>query len=64
MMDRCTAVINRGRKDLPALEITYKVSMPPVIVMDVYKALKQSLASASFIHRNLSRDLKVAGSLN
>lgn len=47
-----------------AMEIIYKVSMPLVKVMDVYKALEQSLASTSFIHRSLSRDLKVAGSLN
>lgn len=61
-MDRGTAV--RGRKDLLALEIIYKVTVPLVLVMDVYKALEQPLSSTTFIHSNLYRHLKVAGSLN
>lgn len=63
-MNRCTAVISRGRKDLPTKENIYKVSLPLVLVSDAYKALKHPLAIASSIPRNLSRDLKVAGSLN
>lgn len=63
-MNRCAAVINRRRRDLPTKENIYKVSVPLILVSDIYKALKYPLAITSFIHRNLSRDLKVAGSLN
>jgi len=63
-MKRYTAVINRGRKDLPTKENIYKVSMPLVLVPDIYKALKHLLSITCFTQRNLSRALKVAGSLN